>query len=72
MSNSVELRALMGHELAHFALWDRWEGELEDGPDVKSRWLPVLTDRSGHTVPATLAARRPLWHQGPKVGPLCV
>ncbi len=25
--NSAELRALMGHELAHFTLWDRWDGE---------------------------------------------
>lgn len=27
MFNAAELRALMGHELAHFALWDRWDGE---------------------------------------------
>jgi hypothetical protein len=25
--NPAELRALMGHELAHFTLWERWDGE---------------------------------------------
>ncbi len=49
----LELRALLGHELAHFVLLDRWEGEYR----VAAELLRALTNDSA-AVPAHIESAR--------------
>jgi Zn-dependent protease with chaperone function len=49
----TELQAILAHELAHYLLWDRWEGEMQIAFDVLQA---LVTDSQAH--PAHFATWR--------------
>jgi Zn-dependent protease with chaperone function len=49
----IELRAILAHELAHYLLWDSWQGEMQIAWDVLQA---LVTDSQSH--PAHFATLR--------------